>query len=71
MLKTERIFRVTDKATGAAVWYFLAREGKQGPFYTEFQARQKLNEFINKCVSDPNRIPRTRFLVSTGAAPGS
>lgn len=71
MFKTERIFFAKDKTSGKAVWYFQAREGKQGPFYSEFQARQKLNEFINNCVSDPNRIPRTRFLVSIGGSPGS
>ena len=62
MFKTERIFSAKFKDTGIMVWYFLTREGREGPFASESEARQHLHEFIVERLNDPKRIPRTRFL---------
>ena len=62
MFKTERIFSAQFKDTGVIVWYFLTREGREGPFASQTEAQQQLHEFIVARLNDPKRIPRTRFL---------
>ncbi|OAI17802.1 MULTISPECIES: DUF6316 family protein [Methylomonas] len=62
MFKTERIFPTRNPDTGATVWFFLTREGREGPFSSEGEARQKLEAFIDRQLNNPKRIPRTRFL---------
>ncbi|WP_221053219.1 DUF6316 family protein [Methylomonas koyamae] len=62
MFKTNRIFTVISNDSGLPVWYFLTREGRQGPFVSEADARRNLDEFILKSISLPNHVPRTRFV---------
>lgn len=62
MFKTERIYSATNQATGLLSWYFITREGREGPFASEADACRKLHQFVCQCIDDPQRIPRTRFI---------
>lgn len=62
MFKTERIYSATNQATGSVAWYFVTREGREGPFASEADARRKLHQFVSHCINDPQRIPRIRFI---------
>lgn len=64
MFRTERFFSVVNPNTGLRVWYFLTREGRQGPFTSKTNAQLALCDFIVNNTKQGSSSRRTRLLAS-------
>ena len=56
MALRNRTFVQTNADTGQEEWFFVAREGVEGPFATESLAQAALERYIEYCLFDVNRV---------------
>jgi len=56
MANRNRVFAQTHTDTQQTEWFFVAREGVEGPFSTEALAQTALERYIEYCLFDINRV---------------
>lgn len=56
MADLKRVFAQHNPVTEQLEWFFMAREGLEGPFAEEEDAQTALNRYIEYCLFDHNRI---------------
>lgn len=56
MADFKRVFAQRNAATEQLQWFFMAREGREGPFATEALAEAALLQHIEYCQFDLNRV---------------
>lgn len=56
MADLKRVFAQHNTGTDQLEWYFMAREGLEGPFENEALAEESLQRYIEYCQFDPNRV---------------
>ena len=56
MADNKRVFGQHNADSGEMEWFFIAREGLQGPFATEELASTELGRYIEYCMFDAKRI---------------
>ena len=56
MTNLKRVFAQNNAGTGQLEWFFMAREGLEGPYATAALAEEALLRHIEYCQFDPNRV---------------
>jgi hypothetical protein len=56
MALSKRIFAQTNEDTRQTEWFFVSREGVEGPFATEAIAQTALERYIEFCLFDVIRV---------------
>ncbi|MFM8332024.1 MAG: DUF6316 family protein [Candidatus Methylumidiphilus sp.] len=56
MADLKRVFAQHNTATEQMEWFFMAREGLEGPFESEDAAQAALERYIEYCLFDQNRV---------------
>lgn len=56
MADLKRVFAQTNADTNQMEWFFMAREGLEGPFASEALAQEALERYIEYCLFDLNRV---------------
>lgn len=56
MPNPKRVFAQQNAETSQMEWFFMAREGLEGPFTSEALANAALERYIQYCMFDANRI---------------
>lgn len=56
MADLTRVFSRHNADKGQTEWFFMAREGMNGPFATEALAQAALGQYIEYCMFDANRV---------------
>ncbi len=56
MADLKRVFAQNNADTNQMEWFFMAREGLEGPFASEALAQVALERYIEYCLFDLNRV---------------
>lgn len=56
MADLKRVFAQHNALTDRMEWFFMAREGLEGPFASEAEAEAGLQRYIEYCQFDANRV---------------